>query len=86
MNEVQTIKTEHFRSRGKCQAEQQPALTAFGQLAMSLVFDLGLNKPVRKEPHIMSVFSPHCVRIPMSTVRSMEERRAVLGCFLMTSA
>lgn len=46
---------------------------------MSLVFDLGLNKPP-KDAHV--VFSL-CQK--PSTPRTMEEGRAVLGIFLITS-
>lgn len=46
---------------------------------MSLVFDLGLNKPP-KDAHVVFALCPK-----PSTPRTMEERRAVLGCFLITA-
>ncbi|KGO59266.1 Major facilitator superfamily domain, general substrate transporter [Penicillium expansum] len=61
---------------------QQQMLAVFTQLAISLVFDLGLNKPVPEETSRTS--NLHKVSRP-STPRTMEERRAVLGCFLVTS-
>ncbi|KAL4787633.1 hypothetical protein BJX76DRAFT_354113 [Aspergillus varians] len=65
------------------QVHAKPFLSLFTQLAVSLVFDLGLNKPVHDETTVA-----HCpksrARRP-AIPRSMEERRAVLGCFLMTS-
>ena len=61
-----------------------PSLFVFTQLAISLVFDLGLNKPLEKYPQVAL-----CVNSqdhPKSlTVRTLEERRAALGCFLITS-
>ncbi|KAI9681082.1 MAG: hypothetical protein M1822_007156 [Bathelium mastoideum] len=65
------------------QTTSKPFLSVFTQLAMSLVFDLGLNKPIPKDMQIMP-----CVKEKYwkpSTSRTMEERRAVLGCFLITS-
>lgn len=50
---------------------------------MALVFELGLTKPVPKDTQV-----PPCVNPKYSkptTPRTMEERRAVLGCFLVTS-
>jgi hypothetical protein len=48
-----------------------------------LVFELGLNKPVPKDTHEVP-----CLKEKYSmatTPRTMEERRAVLGCFLVSS-
>ncbi|KGO65244.1 hypothetical protein PITC_072390 [Penicillium italicum] len=57
-------------------------IAVFAQLAISLVFDLGLNKPVPEETSITS----NLQKFPRpSAPRTMEERRAVLGCFLVTS-
>lgn len=61
----------------------KPFVALFTQLAVSLVYDLGLNKPVPQHP-------PALCNLPdrnrgLHSPRSMEERRAVLGCFLITS-
>ncbi|KAJ5591583.1 uncharacterized protein N7459_001952 [Penicillium hispanicum] len=62
----------------------KPFLALFTQLAVSLVFDLGLNRPVPEEaPALPSSIFKKCAR--PSTPRTIEERRAVLGCFLTTS-
>ncbi|KAJ5692059.1 hypothetical protein N7462_001482 [Penicillium macrosclerotiorum] len=58
------------------QVHSKPFLAVFTQLAVSLVFDLGLNKPLPDEASM--AFGP-------KQCRTMEERRAVLGCFLVTS-
>ena len=58
-------------------------LSRFTQLAMSLVFDLRLNKPLPDDPNMLPV-GGHCV-VPNGLARSLEERRAVLGCFVMSS-
>jgi len=64
----------------------KPFLSVLTQLAISLVFDLGLNKRPFRDPDVMFNFKPNgCPKPSPSTVRTMEERRAVLGCFLITS-
>ncbi|KAJ5752267.1 hypothetical protein N7520_009184, partial [Penicillium odoratum] len=58
-------------------------LSRFTQLAMSLVFDLRLNKPLPDDPNMLPV-GGDCL-VPRGPARSSEERRAVLGCFVMSS-
>ncbi|PWY73034.1 hypothetical protein BO70DRAFT_381779 [Aspergillus heteromorphus CBS 117.55] len=58
-------------------------VSRFTQLAMTLVFDLRLNKPLPDDPNMLPV-GGDCV-IPKAPTRSLEERRAVLGCFVMSS-
>lgn len=60
-------------------------LTIFSQLAVSLVYDLGLNKPVAPEPSQLSCIPPPHLRPPQREPRTNEERRAVLGTYLMVS-
>ncbi|RFU30228.1 hypothetical protein B7463_g6109, partial [Scytalidium lignicola] len=60
--------------------QAKPFLALFTQLAMSLVFDLGINKPVPKDWQ-----ATPCGNSRLTTPRTMEERRAVIGCFLITS-
>ncbi|KAG0650461.1 hypothetical protein D0Z07_2967 [Hyphodiscus hymeniophilus] len=65
------------------QIQTKPFLGLFNQLAMSMVFELKLNKPVAKDAEVLP-----CVREPYSKPRpprTQEERRAVLGCFLISS-
>ncbi|KAL2022475.1 hypothetical protein VTK56DRAFT_5304 [Thermocarpiscus australiensis] len=57
-------------------------LTLLASLAKSLVFDLGLNKNVR-EPCIAAYIKASCAPAPKET--TLEERRAVLACFVLTS-
>ncbi|KGO68317.1 hypothetical protein PITC_066750 [Penicillium italicum] len=52
-------------------------LSRFTQLAMSLVFDLRLNKPPPDDPNMLPV-GGNCL-VPNDPARSLEERRAVLG-------
>jgi hypothetical protein len=62
-------------------------LSRFTQLAMTLVFDLRLNKPLPDESNMLPVGSLNgtdCTS-PRGPARSLEERRAVLGCFMMSS-
>ncbi|KAK0671921.1 hypothetical protein QBC41DRAFT_353834 [Cercophora samala] len=61
---------------------EKPILSLLASLAKSLVFDLGLNK-VPSEPYISA-----CLKTafhPPPREKTMEERRAVLACFLLTS-
>lgn len=62
-------------------------LSRFTQLAMSLVFDLRLNKPLPIDLYMISAIntgasdpSPR-----LQPTRSLDERRAVLACFLLSS-
>ncbi|OCL05800.1 hypothetical protein AOQ84DRAFT_298218, partial [Glonium stellatum] len=68
------------------QVQNKPSLSVSMQLAMSLVFELGLNKPPPKEPQGTFYFNHNaCPRTSTSIFRTMEERRAVLGCFIFSS-
>ena len=64
----------------------KPFCSLFSQLAMTMVFELGLNKSMKDLPGV-DCLSPFDQRKypKLSTVRTMEERRALLGCFLITS-
>ncbi|KAL5333384.1 hypothetical protein BJX70DRAFT_381181 [Aspergillus crustosus] len=63
------------------QVSEKPRLSVLTQLANSLVYELGLNKP---PPTNMPPCDDDLASSP-PIVRTMEERRAVLGCFLTTS-
>ncbi|KAI1642323.1 uncharacterized protein F4817DRAFT_353233 [Daldinia loculata] len=65
------------------QVQREPFLSLFTQLAVSLVFDLGLTKPVLKDPELTLCWNRKHSRPAIP--RTMEERRAVLSCFLITS-
>ena len=62
--------------------KEKPMLSAMASLAKSLVFDLGLNK-IPSEPYISACLkrSFH----PPPREKTLEERRAVLACFYLTS-
>lgn len=79
--EVRSLTLSERASYQFHQFHPKPFLSVFTHLATSLVFDLGLNKPVQVTP---STFNLHQCPRP-STPRTMEERRAALGCYLMTS-
>ncbi|CAM1508658.1 Fc.00g055060.m01.CDS01 [Cosmosporella sp. VM-42] len=62
------------------------SLSRYTQMAMTIVFDLRLNKPLIDDSNMLPIGSlpwnrPNA-RIP---ARSLEERRGVLGCFVMSS-
>jgi hypothetical protein len=58
-------------------------MSLFSQLAVSLVYDLGLTKSVPRSKPENLWFNPKYSSL--ITPRTMEERRAVLGCYLITS-
>lgn len=63
-------------------------MTQVTQLAMALVANLGLNKPPLKEPvqMMLNLDARGCPIKPfVPSTRTLEERRAVLGCFLLSS-
>ncbi|KAI1766320.1 hypothetical protein GGR53DRAFT_487022 [Hypoxylon sp. FL1150] len=74
------------------QAHYMSLITDLTQLAMSIVFDLGLNKAAR-EPRGHISFKTATKNKPASErpttppqkPKTSEERRAVLGCFLLSS-
>lgn len=58
-------------------------LARFTQLATTLVFDLRLNKPPSEESNMLPI--SQCAFTPKGQPRSLEEKRAVLGCFVLSS-
>jgi len=74
-----------FRDRRYC--FQRPILTSLVQLAIAILYDLGLDKPPSKDPALILAYDLKGTRKPSRFLRSptMEERRALLGCFLMSS-
>ncbi|KAH8657906.1 hypothetical protein BX600DRAFT_468355 [Xylariales sp. PMI_506] len=76
-----------------CDQPQKSSLCIYTQIAIGLVVELGLNLPPPPQPaprgtattpyttlHELPPFKP-----PVSIVRSMNERRAVLGCYVSSS-
>ncbi|CEJ83950.1 hypothetical protein VHEMI03314 [[Torrubiella] hemipterigena] len=64
------------------------SLSRFMQLAMTLAFELRLNKPpLSAESNLLPVGSQsgECSGALCNSTRSLEEMRALLGCFLMSS-
>ncbi|KAI1352114.1 hypothetical protein F5Y01DRAFT_280702 [Xylaria sp. FL0043] len=66
----------------------KPGLAATMSLATSLVADLRLDKPIHEgDPRMMNCFrSPDHVKRLHSTVRTMEERRATLACYVFCAS
>lgn len=58
-------------------------LARFTQLATTLVFDLRLNKPPSDESNMLPM--SQCMNPSKGLPRSLEEKRAVLGCFVLSS-
>ncbi len=63
-------------------------MSRFMHLAMSMTFELRLNKPPMKDAHTIFAFGPkedlEKEEENLAT-RVMEERRAVLGCYALST-
>ncbi|KAI0491188.1 hypothetical protein F4859DRAFT_508976 [Xylaria cf. heliscus] len=66
----------------------KPTMSAVMSMATSIVSDLRLDKPAQEDdPRIINCFkSPDFIRIPHSPVRTTEERRATLACYVFCSS
>lgn len=62
-------------------------MTIYSQFATAVVFDLMLNQaPGGDKPSLLTILQTHPDEDPSPPrARTMDERRAVLGCFLLTS-
>ena len=67
-----------------------PFMTMYSHLAVAMVQDLGIDKapPRPCDAHPMACVKTHgfIVKVQPSPVRTMEERRAVLACYLATAS
>jgi len=74
-----------YRDRRYCW--DRPILTNLIQLAIALVYDLGLNKPPYQDQALILAHTIKGIPPPPGSERSanLEERRALLACFLLTS-
>ncbi|TPR10762.1 hypothetical protein CAN33_0035960 [Aspergillus niger] len=63
-------------------------MTIYSQFATAVVFDLMLNQaPGGDKPSLLTILQTHPNEDPSPPrARTMDERRAVLGCFLLTSS
>jgi hypothetical protein len=62
-------------------------MAALTQLAIAIVYDLGIDKPPGNDQAIILVSELKGMVKPSSILRTptMEDRRALLGCFLLSS-
>ncbi|KAF1985123.1 hypothetical protein K402DRAFT_380016 [Aulographum hederae CBS 113979] len=79
-----------FASWGHYNLCIKPILTPIVQLGASLAYDLGLTKPVPADPCVTMLNytaqgCPRHVNVANPPIRTMEERRAAVGLFLITS-
>ncbi|KAJ5678900.1 hypothetical protein N7462_007144, partial [Penicillium macrosclerotiorum] len=66
---------------------RKPFLNFYGHVVMGLVCELGIDKAPPKDLTTMQAYKCAVgLRPNISTARSMEERRAALGCFVLTSS
>lgn len=66
---------------------EKPIFSSLVQLAIAILYDLGLDKPPSKDPALVLTYDLKGIKRPSRFSRppTMEERRALLGCFLMSS-
>ncbi|KAL1881220.1 hypothetical protein Daus18300_001071 [Diaporthe australafricana] len=74
---------DHFLNRSA-------SLSRLMQQALSLVYDLRLNKPLPREAHMLPMMGSHSCRssqVPAESIQQdrLEEQRALLGCFWLSS-
>jgi hypothetical protein len=79
-----------FSAWGHYYISTKPIVSTIIQLGRSLAFDLGLTKAVAVDPVgiMLNYTAQGCPRLganAASSVRTMEERRAVVGLFLITA-
>lgn len=76
-----------FASWGHFYLYHKPIISTVVHLATSVAYDLGLTKPVPTEPALimLSYNAQGCPRNVTAAVRTMEERRSVIGLFLISS-
>lgn len=64
-------------------------LSRLTQFAMSVVYDLSLNKPLNNEAHMLPKLASSSHEISekrrAETGRTLEHRRSVLACFVLSS-
>ena len=74
-------------SRDRRYGLDKPIFTSLVQLAIAILYDLGLDKPPSNDPGLILEYDLKGARKPSRFSRSptLEERRALLGCFLLSS-
>lgn len=76
---------DRYAHRSHYHRKDKPYASVFSQLAISLIFDLSLHKPPG-ENSMMACFKSPQPNAPMpGKERTMEDRRAILACFHVTS-
>ncbi|KAJ5545930.1 hypothetical protein N7494_003515 [Penicillium frequentans] len=67
--------------------QRRPFINFYAHMLMGIICDMGINKAVPKDLSTLQAFKCAVGWQPqISTTRTLEERRAVLGCFLITSS
>lgn len=75
-------------SRGQYYLHNKPILSSLVQLAVAQLVDLGLNKAIPRDmPYLLLEYDAQgcSERYCQPQERTVEERRVVVGCFLVTS-
>ena len=74
-------------SRDRRHCCENPIMTVLVQLAVAILYNLGLDKPASRDPALLLAYDLKGSRKPtrLSRTSTMEERRALMGCFAMSS-
>lgn len=74
-------------SRDRRYGLDKPILTSLVQLTIATLYDVGLDKPPSNDPGLIHEYDLKGIQKPAIFSRSppLEERRALLGCFLLSS-
>lgn len=75
----------NVRPRDRFYSFEKPVLIGLVQLAISILYDLQLDKAPSRDPALSIAYELKGILKPAGLPRTMEERRALLGCFLMSS-
>lgn len=87
---IRAVLKYHFTKRApmlsRVTYSKRPFLNAYAHILMGVVADLGINKsPCRDNSSVQEYKSAIGAKGSESVARTLEERRAVLGCFVISS-
>ncbi|KAL3426139.1 zn 2cys6 transcription factor [Phlyctema vagabunda] len=72
---------------GRSHCFEKLIMTSLSQLAIAILYDLGLDRAASRDSGLAILYDLKGTKKPasLSTPHTMEERRALLGCFLLSS-
>ena len=84
---VSNQNTEIQAFRDHCYCLEKPILTSLVHNAIAVMYDLGLDKPPSEDPGVRLAYELKGSQKPPGHTRAetLDERRALLGCYLLSS-